>query len=105
RDSRLAVRSIAGRSSSGSTTTLIRTLVGSTGSRGLRPGASGLGNEETERPLGKTTAQAPCDLPGPGCSAPGRVVDAGQYTGAPAPLRREPTGLWNAGRRGAGGGG
>ncbi len=58
RDSRLAVRSIAGRSSSGSTTTLIRTLVGSTGSRVLRTGASELGTGEPSNKPGSWVRDA-----------------------------------------------
>src|SRR5512132_1134319 len=75
RDSRLAVRSIAGRSSSGSTTTLIRTLVGSTGSRVLRTGASGWERVNRARRSEKTATRTPTDVPGPGHNTPGALTD------------------------------
>src|ERR687891_973427 len=87
RDSRLAVRSIAGRSSSGSTTTLIRTLVGSTGSRVLRTGASGLGYGEPSGAREGGGPGAALATRGPGVNAPGALTDGGQYTRAAAPLR------------------
>src|SRR5215211_2906805 len=92
RDSRLAVRSIAGRSSSGSTTTLIRTLVGSTGSRVLRTGASGLGMGE---PSGKPGKLAPRRLaPVSGRHSARSADNAGQYTGRACAGSRMPRGRW-----------
>src|SRR5215208_6098818 len=75
RDSRLAVRSIAGRSSSGSTTTLIRTLVGSTGSRVLRTGASGSGPRDPSTKLGKCATGEAVASRAPGRTPPGPLTE------------------------------